>query len=298
MQYMARRTWIWIWVCCLALVSCEKDITIRLDDTTETLVVDASIENGRPPLVFLSRSLSFFSEISPEILAASFVRNAEVYLADGVNRHRLREDSVESFPGSFIYYYTNDPSNPSTAITGRLEGSYTLDITTGGKSYSARTTIPSITRRIDSLWWEKVDKADDTNQVKLIIRATDKPGFGNYIRYFTKTNRERFLPGFNSVFDDQVIDGTTYTFPVDRGFDKNLDVQDYEPFFYRGDTVTVKLCEIDKVTYDFWRTFEFSYQSVGNPFSTPVKVLSNISNGALGYFGGYAAQYRTLIIPK
>jgi hypothetical protein len=293
---MARR--IWIWICCLALASCEKDITIRLDETAETLVVDASIENGRPPLVILSRSLSFFSEINPEILAASFVRNAEVYVSDGVNRHRLREDSLENLPGKYIYYYTNDPLNPATAITGRLEGSYTLDITSGGKSFSARTTIPAITRRIDSLWWEKVDKADDTNQVKVIIRATDKPGFGNYIRYFTKTNVERFLPGFNSVFDDQVIDGTTYTFPVDRGFDKNLDVQDYEPFFYRGDTVTVKLCEIDKVTYDFWRTFEFSYQSVGNPFSTPVKVLSNISNGALGYFGGYAAQYRTLVIPK
>jgi hypothetical protein len=293
---MARR--IWIWICCLALASCEKDITIRLDETAETLVVDASIENGQPPLVILSRSLSFFSEINPEILAASFVRNAEVYVSDGVNRHRLREDSVENFPGAYIYYYTNDPLNPATAITGRVEGSYTLDISSGGKSFSARTTIPAITRRIDSLWWEKVDKADDTNQVKLIVRATDKPGFGNYIRYFTKTNGERFLPGFNSVFDDQVIDGTTYTFPVDRGFDKNLDVQDYEPFFYRGDTVTVKLCEIDKVTYDFWRTFEFSYQSVGNPFSTPVKVLSNISNGALGYFGGYAAQYRTLVIPK
>jgi hypothetical protein len=43
---------------------------------------------------------------------------------------------------------------------------------------------------------------------------------------------------------------------------------------------------------------EFSYASVGNPFSTPTKVMSNISNGALGYFGGYASQYRTLIIPQ
>lgn len=293
---MARKGWIWI--CCLALVACEKDITIELDDSAEALVVDASIENGRPPLVILSRSLGFFSEINPDILAASFVRNAEVYMSDGVNRHRLREDSVENIPGSFLYFYTNDPSSPSTSIIGRLETSYNLEIKAEGKTYTANTTIPAITRRIDSLWWEKVDKADDTNQVKLIIRATDKPGFGNYIRYFTSTNGERFLPGLNSVFDDQVIDGTTYTFPVDRGFDKNLPVEDYEPFFYRGDTVTIKVGEIDRVTYDFWRTFEFSYQSVGNPFSSPVKVLSNISNGALGYFGGYAAQYRTLIVPK
>jgi hypothetical protein len=62
--------------------------------------------------------------------------------------------------------------------------------------------------------------------------------------------------------------------------------------------VTVKVADIDKVTYDFWRTLEFSYQSVGNPFSNPVKVLGNISNGALGYFGGYAAQYHRLVIPQ
>jgi hypothetical protein len=43
---------------------------------------------------------------------------------------------------------------------------------------------------------------------------------------------------------------------------------------------------------------EFAYQSVGNPFSSPTKVLSNIKGNALGYFAGYASQYRTIIIPK
>lgn len=282
----------------LTLVSCEKDIEIDLDEKAETLVVEATIENGRPPVVFLSRSLSFYSEVSPEILAASFVRGAEVWVSDGSRRHRLREDSVENIFGLTIYFYTNDPVSPSTAFLGALKNRYTLEISTGGQTYTASTTIPDITRRIDSIWWEPVEDPEDSTLAKLIIRATDKPGFGNYIRYFTKTNEGPFLPGFNSVFDDQVIDGTTYTFPVDRGFDKNTDVGDYEPFFNRGDTVTVKVADIDKTTYDFWRTLEFSYQSVGNPFATPVKVLGNISNGALGYFGGYAAQYHSLVIPR
>jgi Domain of unknown function (DUF4249) len=288
----------WIWLLTLGLIACEKDIDIELNETDETLVVEASIENGRPPLVLLSRSLDFFSEINPEILANSFVRNAEVYISDGVKRHRLREDSIENVAGNTLYFYTNDPSSPSTAIFGQLETPYSLEVKTDGKTFLANTTIPAITRRIDSLWWEKVQDDEDSNLVKLIIKATDQPGFGNYIRYFTQVNQERFLPGLNSVFDDQVIDGTTYTFPVDRGFDRNLDQADYTPFFHRGDTVTIKLADIDRATFDFFRTLEFSYQSIGNPFSTPVKVLGNISNGALGYFGGYAAQYRTLIIPK
>jgi len=43
---------------------------------------------------------------------------------------------------------------------------------------------------------------------------------------------------------------------------------------------------------------EYTYSSVGNPFSSPITVIGNISNGALGYFGGYATQYRSIIIPK
>jgi hypothetical protein len=81
-------------------------------------------------------------------------------------------------------------------------------------------------------------------------------------------------------------------------FDKNLEFADSLSNFKRGDTVTIKLCNIDKGTYDFWRTYEFSFQSIGNPFSSPTRILGNISNDALGYFGGYGAQYRTVIIPK
>jgi hypothetical protein len=283
---------------CLFLLSCEKDIDIDLNERAETLVVEATIENDRPPVVLLSRSLSFYSEVSPEVLAASFIRGAEVWISNGTRRHRLREDSVQNIFGLTIYFYTNDPASPSTSFLGALKNRYTLEINADGKSYTAATTIPDITRRIDSVWWEPVEDPEDSTLAKLIVRATDPAGFGNYIRYFTKTNEGPFLPGFNSVFDDQVIDGTTYTFPVDRGFDKNLDPSDYEPFFNRGDTVTVKVADIDKATYDFWRTLEFSYQSVGNPFSNPVKVLGNISNGALGYFGGYAAQYHRLVIPQ
>jgi hypothetical protein len=42
---------------------------------------------------------------------------------------------------------------------------------------------------------------------------------------------------------------------------------------------------------------EFAYQSIGNPFASPNKVLGNVSNGALGAFCGYAAFYKTIIIP-
>jgi hypothetical protein len=173
-----------------------------------------------------------------------------------------------------------------------------LNITANGKTYNASTTIPLLAKQVDSLWWKKAPDNPDSNKVVLVAKITDPPGYGNYIRYYTKTNRDPFFPGQNSVFDDQIIDGKTYTADVERGVNRNekLDQENYS-FFNRGDTITVKFANIDKPSYDFWRTMEYSYASIGNPFSSPTKVLGNI-NGALGYFGGYAAQYKTIIVPK
>lgn len=278
------------------LISCEKDIDIELDASESQLVVDASIENGQAPVVFLSKSLDYFGKIDSTKLSASFVRNARVLISNGTREITLKEDSLRSPEGARIYFYSVRDDNRD--FIGQHNTKYNLRITAEGKNYQAETSIPNVTRRIDSLWWEKLPLADDTNATRIIIRATDKPGLGDYIRYFTRLNQEAFLPGFNSVFDDQVIDGTTYTIPVDRGFNKNAQFADSLTYFKRGDIVTIRLCNIDKQTYDFWRTFEFSFQSIGNPFSSPTRILSNVNNGALGYFGGYACQYRTLVIPK
>jgi len=129
----------------------------------------------------------------------------------------------------------------------------------------------------------------------LMARVTDPPGLGNYVRYFTKKNSGIFLPGFNSVFNDEVVENTTYQGQVDPGVDRNNPPERGENFFVKGDTVTFKLSNIDKATYKFWNTWEFEQQSIGNPFSQPGKVIGNISNGALGAFCGYANWFGTLI---
>lgn len=276
-------------------VSCEKDIEIVLDPSQTRLVVDGSIENNRPPIIFLTKSFDFFSKIDSAALTGSFVRNARVTIDDGSRKVVLLEDSLKSSEGATLYFYSTAANQ---GFLGRVGARYELAIETGGERYIARTTIPEITRRIDSLWWEPVPFAKDSNAVRVVLKATDRPGLGDYIRYYTRVGAAPFFPGFNSVFDDQIIDGITYTIPIDKGVDKNGQFSDTSNYFKRGDTVTLKLSNIDKQTFDFWRTYEFSFQSIGNPFSSPTRILSNLSGGALGYFGGYGAQFRTIIVPK
>ncbi len=276
--------------------SCEKAVHFNLHQADSQLVVDASIESNKPPLVVLSKSLDYFSKITPELLSQSFVHNAYVTVSNGSDTMLLKEYAVDT-GGNSIYYYSIDPNDPHSFL-GSFGTAYDLHIEVNGQVYTAHTSIPALTKKIDSLWWKPAPANPDTNKTVLMARITDPPGFGNYIRYFTSVNNGPFFPGLNSVFDDQVVDGTTYSITVERGVNRNEDI-DYDnySFFERGDTVFVKFCNIDKATFDFWRTMEYNYQSIGNPFSSPTKVLGNISNNALGYFGGYAAQYVSLIIP-
>lgn len=282
----------------LLLSSCERSVDFNIDKVAPKLVVEATIENGQPPVVYLSKSLNYYSKIDQSILSDNFVHNAEVYVSTGTFTHKLKEYSIPVSARYNFYYYSVDPSSPATAFKGVLNKQYSLRIITEGKEYTAITSIPNTTRRIDSIFWKQAPIGNPSAKVAFMIRATDPPGYGDYIRYFTKRNQEDFFPGLNSVYDDQVIDGTSYEIQVERGINRNDSTSEGFTYFNKGDTVTLKLCNIDKATFDFWRTMEYTYSSIGNPFASPTKVLSNISNGGLGYFGGYAAQYRTLIIPK
>ena len=282
------------------LVSCEKDVNLNLNQVEDVLVVDAVIENNQPPIVILTTSLNYFNSINAAILNNLFIHNAVVKISNGSLTHQLREVATPSGLGFNVYAYTLDPVNSTTAFVGEFNKQYQLQIEVNGKTYTSTTHIPGLDKKVDSLWWKTptLYPGDDPNKVALMLKATDPPGLGNYIRYFTKKNSEPFLPGQNSTFDDQVIDGTTYSIQIDPGIDRNNPIKADSNYFKKGDTVTFKLSNIDRATYRFWNTWEFAAQSIGNPFSQPGKVLGNISNGALGAFYGYANDYKTIIIPR
>jgi hypothetical protein len=283
---------------CPLFFSCDKVIHFNLANSPPQLVVDASIENNKPPMVVLSNSINYFSSLTAGALEASFVHQAVVEISNGVDSQQLVEYMGNN--GIYnLYYYSVDTTNAANVFVGAFNTTYSLSITVNGKFYTASTTITSVAKKIDSLWWQPAPANPDTSYVVLDASITDPKGYGNYIRYFTSVNGGPFLPGLTSVYDDQITDGTTYDVQVEQGVDRNqtIDFNTYA-FFNRGDSITVKFCNIDKTTFDFWRTMEYDYQSIGNPFSTPTQVLGNISNGALGYFGGYAAQYISLDVPK
>ena len=157
----------------LIFFSCEKNVSVKLNDAQPKLVVEASIENDAAPTVVLSNSVDYFSEISPEILQNSFVHGADILISNGVLTHKLKEYSFKQGDYTFSYY-SIDSSDLSTAFAGKLNTAYSLKITVQGKEYDAVTTIPKITKVVDSVYWKKASEFLPDSLVALMVDGIDR----------------------------------------------------------------------------------------------------------------------------
>src|SRR6185312_9606185 len=71
------------------LSSCEKAINFKPHDASAAVVVEASIENSKYPVVILSQSQDYFSSISPGQLDSSFIHGADVSISNGTITSQL-----------------------------------------------------------------------------------------------------------------------------------------------------------------------------------------------------------------
>lgn len=279
----------------LLFTSCEKDISIDLPKPDEKLVVEGKIETGQFPYIILTKNSPYYETFYTKDLEKYFVHGATVIVSEISNGIVTKTDTLSELTldtlGVKVSAYI------SLNIKGVVGNTYTLNIITDSQNISSTTTIPP-SYPLDSVWVKYDEDKSNPDLVRLICRYTDPPALGQNARYFTKRNSEPFYPGLNSVYDDAVINGTTFDFPLDRGINRNAEdsFKDYG-YFFKGDTVEVKWCNIDRATFNFCRTMEFELGSQGNPFAAPIKIQSNIKGG-LGIWAGYSASFKKIIIPK
>lgn len=285
----------------LLLTSCEKEVKINLGSTPPKLVVEGFIEKDYPPVVLLTRSMGYFASVDLSTLANNFVHDAKVTVSNGAQTVRLKEYSIDTLGNNKFYFYTLDTAGLGPDyFRGETGKGYKLTIETEGQTYEAMTWVLPC-KAVDSLVAEAPAMPPDklTTAMILAVYYSDPDTPGNCIRYFTKRNSEPFYPGFNSVYDDQIVNGVKNArLPIAAGFRKTGTLTDSSGYVFRGDTITLKWAAIDRQVFNFYTTYEYSLGTVGNPFSTPINVKSNISNGALGVWAGYGTTTATLIIPK
>ena len=282
------------------VASCEKEVHINLAGSPPQVVVQGSIETNQYPYVILTSTISFFGSVDLSTLQNSFLHGAEMQVSDGSSSVQLREYSIDTGTNAKFYFYTIDTASLANAMKGQNGKFYTLTIKYQGVTYTSVTKIP-YPKGIDTLWlgdpvFKRSTTPDSARQ--LFCNYTDPDTPGNYVRYFTRRNNDQFYPA--GIFSDEVVNGKQIgNIDLYAGYEDSTNVNgDSLRYFYPGDVVTLKWCEIDKGVYRFWNTAQFAASAIGNPFASPINVQSNVSNGALGVWAGYGALFYTITVPR
>lgn len=285
---MKNRRLLFLLICFMGLLSCEDSLEVDLQNYEGKLVVDGYIEDRQYPVVVLTRSAAYFSTIDSTSLRELVVSRAKVTVSDGEREEVLTLKRNDLFFPPYRY--------EGTEIKGQAGKTYSLKIELEGKTYTATTTIPGAVR-LDSLWFSSAGRTDSLGY--LYGRFQDNGETEDYYRVFTqRLNKDKkFVPIYLSAIGDQYFNGKSFTFSFLRGSESLSDAQD-DLYFRQGDTVRVKLSTMDRAHFDFWRTLERELYVTGNPFSSSGnEILSNLSGGALGVWGGYNPTVYQFVIP-
>ena len=285
--------------CIITLASCQKEVHINLGSSPTQLVVQGAVETNLPPYVVLTNTIGFFSNVNLGTLQNSFVHGASITVNDGNKTVTLVEYSIDTGNNNKFYIYSADTSNAANIMLGQVNKFYTLTINYNGATYTSVTKIPN-PKGTDSLWFSAPtfkDAKTPDSAIELFANYTDPDTLGNYVQYFTKRNHGLFYQ--SGLFTDELVNGKSIrNIDLYAGYDNSQNVNgDSLRYFYPGDTVTLKWCEIDKGVYDFWNSYIFANNAIGNPFSSPINLKTNITNGALGVWCGYGSVLTTLVVP-
>lgn len=275
-------------VCWLTLYffSCQKNINLNLPQPPPQVVVEGHIQPNQLAWVLLSRNFNYFGTTSiTSIVATDLVHGAKIAISNGTSTDSMREVIPT------LGYYQ------SATMKGVTGATYDLTIVTGGETLTATTSIlPPIP--LDSAWFQLEPTYALYGYLWAILY--DPPPCGHYYRWMAKRINldTTFIAPYESAFNDEFICGQKFEFFYGRGNVPGSTAPDdtgsTRQFFKAGNTVVVEFCTISEAAYQFYYTYYYQLNNVGNPFGSPAPVLGNI-NGGLGIWCGYGTSFDTIL---
>jgi len=240
--------------------SCEKVIDLNLNTSSSQIVIQGNVYDlPGPYTVRLSKSVGF-----GQLNSFPAVTGATVTISDDAG-------NSEVLSGNSTGVY----------VTSKLQGmpgrTYILKVESGGQAYTSSSTIPNAVE-IDTLY---IDKSNFENYKQLTFLFNDPASTKNYYRlidFINDTKQNAIMTASDLGYDGKTITGTLLY--------SNDDLKS-------GDTLTIWFESVDKGVYDYFRTASTS----NGQDASPANPVSNISNGALGYFNACSVRKKVLLIP-
>ncbi|MGB4329081.1 MAG: DUF4249 domain-containing protein [Tenuifilum sp.] len=259
----------------LALAACTERINIELDSSDSRLIVYGSITTDTMShSVRLIKSVPFYSPTPPPP-----VSNATVYIMEGNTRYDLTEDANN--PG---YYYT------TPYVFGKSGTTYTLhieDVNIGGvTSFQAQTQMPTLLEGYQTNYLDSINVSYNRNWDGWVVNgyAKEPQNMRNYYMFRVKINDILYSDSLSNLvlvddkfFNGNNTEGAAFYFISEKD---TLKV---------GDKVTLELCAI---TQDYYQYLNEALKASSPQFPLfsppPANPITNLNNGALGYFSAYA----------
>jgi hypothetical protein len=272
--------------------SCAEDIDVDLPNSEKKIVIEGKIEEGKFAEVIVTKNIPLFSENSGGGLSDFYVFDAQVYVSAGGITDTLTL-TVDTATSVGVVYR----GHTITGITGQT---YFLTVVAAGKTFTAQTTIPPAVA-LDSVYWRPEPNQGDSLGYAW-GRFTEPAGLGHNYRFLAKRPQDRrYIAPFGSTFDDTYVDGKNFEFGYSRGYDPTdvnttpeSDGDTLRGFYTKHDSIYIKFTTLDLASRQFYSTFENALSSNGNPFASPVTILTNINGGALGVWAGMGVTYDTI----
>ncbi len=264
-------------------LACQEIVDLEVETSAPLLVVDGLITTERKQHeVRLGQTADYGLKEYPP------ATNAFVTISDENNTFQMSEisDGV---------YITDD------SIAGEVGKVYTLRIAWSGNVYQAMDTLPEVTDFEPIFFGEGFPNED-------FEFRRHQFGFSEANRWEQWVTRTEPLPG--NVNPSSLGQQIGVSFDIDNGYVFNwfthpkIEVsgvfQFEETHFYGfrgGNRVAQRKFSLSDQHYAFWRTVFLETEWRGSLFDTePTNVITNVSNGAVGFFGASAVIEKTWML--
>lgn len=313
----------------LTWMGCQQEIEVELPTVEPQFVVEGTMFEGEPPLVFIGRTQGYFDPVDAGSISQAFLSGAQVHVSVGPTVYPLDAlctgdltpemlESAASILGlpvellmsvDLCVYTSFDPN-----LVGVAGTQYDLDVTIDDATLTSSTWIlPAVP--LDSAWFQVPGTLDSLGL--MYGRFSDPDTLGNAYRWFAKRVNRRpswdplaghvkdadFVAPLGSVFDDAFFNGLSFEFSTFRGtaagstaWDDDFSTSNEAGYFKSGDTVVVRMCAIDLPVFEALRSYESLILSQGSPFAPPANMLTNVQGG-IGLWAGYGVWQDTVICP-
>jgi hypothetical protein len=275
------------------LISCEKEIDLELNTTNPRFVIEGGVSTNFVPNLFSAQKVRSLVRISKsvdykDLSFFPYVDNAIVIIKD----ETANQEYILTHKSFGIY--TNE------SIIGEVGHTYSLYVKIEEEEFAATSTIQPLVP-LDSLRQEGVAEEDqfgNANRIfaKIIPVYKDPPQKGNYYQFVVFNNGYRYYDETKKeyIYTGRVFDGTIYT-ESDRVFNNTVNTSDLKILAEKNDSIIIEMQPIEKNLYDYFYTLYQSFPQNGlPPSSNPTNPISNISNGALGYFKAVTGSRKSI----